>query len=166
MAIVADEETIDKLRNILFEMIKTAKLKASMQKIYLKAMDERELGVYIFRISNVSPRIRVSNNSVDYVAIIEDVDADLQEPLARILREQGIIVSLKNNVDISIFVDKAPSVVGIDENRGKISIVARLLNDISRLLSLRRDVVLKIIKTVIKDESEELIEAYRLVTRR
>ncbi len=164
-AIVANDKIMELIREIFFEVLKLTKLSGRLQKVYLEASNKKEIGVYIFSVSKVSPPPEISSGSVDYIAFLDPVDDDSQEVISKLLRERGVIVFKKGSLDMTFFVDKMPSVVNVDEDRGVHDLIAILLKDITKLFAIKRELMYKILKTIIKDEDMDLIEAYRMVSK-
>jgi len=164
-AIVANDKIIDTIREVLFEVLKIAKINGSLQKVYVKTSNKQEVGIYLFRVSRVSPRAKLYSSSVDYIAILESMDDDSQEAISKLLRERGVLVFRKGEIDISFFVDKMPSVINLEKDRGRENVLAVLLNDITRLLAVKRETMYRILKSKIKNEDMDLVEAYRMVNK-
>ena len=166
MAVVADDETMDKVKKIVFEMAKLSRVKAVFQKLSVRDSEGRSILFHVIGFSNISPKVRVGENIVDYLAILDEIDGEQHEVLSKVLKEGGVVLFPKKIVDVSYFIDKMPSIINLDEDKDKIDAVARMISDISRLLAIKRDSMLKILKSIMGDKNTELLEAYRVVSRR
>ncbi len=167
-ALLSDDKTVEKIKDIVFEMAKMSNLIIRFQRILLRDDKGNGITIYVFKISNIYPQLGISENSIDYIAILKKTSIETQEILSRILRDGGIIVFPKRIVDASIFINKAPSIIDLGDDKDEYDVIARIVSDISKLLMISRSNVIKILRTVVKEEDENtrLIEAYRMVTRR
>lgn len=157
---------MNKLREILLELIKSAKISGVFQKFYLRVSEDKEQEVYFLKISSVSSKPDLSENFVDYVAIMDGIEEDVQELISRLLKPNATIITREDYIDPAIFVEKMPLLISLDRSKSEVEIMAHILSRITKLLFLKKDTVIKIIKTVIKEDNIELIEAYKMVSRR
>ncbi len=162
MAIIIDEKKMTMLRNIILEIARSAGLRGAVQKCHI----EGKTSLYLVRISSVPPKIYLSKDSVDYLATLKPLREEEQEELLELLKERATILSRENDIDVSIFVDKLPVVMSVQRDTTDEEMIARIINDVSRMLSIRRDTVMRILKSVIGEEYVELVRAYRAVSRR
>jgi len=157
---------MSKLKEILFEAIKSARMSGVLQKLYLRTAENKDQAVYFLSVSNVPSKPELSEGFIDYMAIVENIDEDAQELVSRLLKSNATIVTRTDDIDPAIFVEKLPILITLDKSKNEAEVIAYILNGITKMLSLKKESVIKIIRSVIKEDNTELIEAYKMVSRK